>query len=504
MVIQMAFYQLGFRHYRTVLVWVILSFAPSLFARGSGGGSIGLEGRIFRDDNDPLTRDYNISVKSRIENTWKFRRIRRTKFNLAVYGRIDETDPERNLVVIEELNAYYRKRRTRLYLGWHTLAWSNLDVFQQTDFINSRILDTDNVFAPEKVGEPMLMANFRLSRKISLEMIYLPTAIRSVVPSRWSRNSPLPNEFPRNTLQLRDDTGRQMRCDFLTQGGFRIVARLLNTDISFHAIYHIDRHFPVWKVDFKLPKEMDEINKKLQPSNDSNDATTTAATAGTPAAGNPAAGNPAAGNPAAGNPAAGAGGPTAGIPFAVLQMLAMRRPSLQGYFIPVFHLGGTIQSIIGQTLLRIEADSRRYYGSENKKYGRIEQTDHITLAAGIEYSYGHRKGAESNISVEYQRFADINKEKRTALSAFQNDISLTYRLMLNDVRDNSFGLTAIVDLERDKEYFGRASYRTRLSDRWSLNVILRVIYAPKKEKNAAGLEVLDGSNLVFSSIVRYF
>jgi hypothetical protein len=171
----------------------------------------------------------------------------------------------------------------------------------------------------------------------------------------------------------------------------------------------------------------------------------------------------------------------------------------------VRQLGGTYQHVVGPLVLKLEAAYRDFVGLAGP-LGALPARDHGTIAAGLEYTIGHRGGGESMLLLEGQAVLLQDAALRAAQSPFQRDVMGGYRLALNDENSRELMILATVDLERAGEYLLSASYQQRLGDSWTVRAGLRLFQAPAPDDPfaATGLQPLRDADHVRLTLTRHF
>ncbi len=174
---------------------------------------------------------------------------------------------------------------------------------------------------------------------------------------------------------------------------------------------------------------------------------------------------------------------------------------------PVFQrltqVGGTYQQVFGGLIAKLEASYRWFHG-DLSLFGPLPDRDHGTVAVGLEYGLPHEGGAESTLIAEGQAVLGVEREVAAALTPFQRDALVGYRLALNDEDSKEVLLTAIVDLQRQREFLVSASYQQRLGETWQVRVGARLIESTNDAVPALGLAALKDADLVRLTVVRYF
>jgi hypothetical protein len=172
-------------------------------------------------------------------------------------------------------------------------------------------------------------------------------------------------------------------------------------------------------------------------------------------------------------------------------------------YLPVKQIGGTLQYVISDFILKSEFAHREFTKSTNTDFGTLDQPNHYQLAFGGEYTYYHSNGRESGLLVEAQTIQGVTKEERAALSTFQNDLLLGHRYVINDIASSEFFTSLIVDLEREDELLFSFSYSRRLGDTWKIQPGFRLIRG-KNNEDGYGLQNIAESDQLFINLTRYF
>jgi hypothetical protein len=151
----------------------------------SSGGQLGLESRVFPDDDDPVTREYAVAMLGRLEL-----RYRRSMFEAKArgFGRLDGFDSERSRLIAEESWVQVQSQRLRLRLGLDILNWSASEAFHPADVINARNLDSD-LENFEKLGEPLAALRVQARDSTTVELLFMPVHTETRFPSPRSRLS---------------------------------------------------------------------------------------------------------------------------------------------------------------------------------------------------------------------------------------------------------------------------------------------------------------------------
>ncbi|MCA9539652.1 MAG: hypothetical protein KC620_12235 [Myxococcales bacterium] len=179
---------------------------------------------------------------------------------------------------------------------------------------------------------------------------------------------------------------------------------------------------------------------------------------------------------------------------------------------PLYHFvtqyGGTYQHVLGDFVLKVEAVHREFmYPDLSTRYVLVqrEQIDHSQFAGGLEYGWSYEGGADGVVVLEAQVLRTVNGEDDRDLHPFQRDVLLGYRHVFNDIEGRRLQVGVIFDIEDAPQLLGTASYEQRLSDVWSFNAGLRIVFAPTPEDDAPrGLQRLDGAHELNLTLARYF
>ena len=214
-----------------------LFLATPAYAGWSSKGELAVEGRVFLDDDNDTTIDQGIGMMGRLQIDHRHKAF---KERLRMYGRLDQQDPARTILVIEEAWAQWKFKPFKLKVGYDLLNWTATEAFHPADIFNSRNLDSD-LQNYEKLGELMVS----LSAKTALgnfTLYHMPTFTQPILPSPASRLSFSPGqEFAVSRLNA---SGKITDQWFAPQFGLRWRYAFDNADISLHGIHHQDRSQP--------------------------------------------------------------------------------------------------------------------------------------------------------------------------------------------------------------------------------------------------------------------
>lgn len=182
------------------------------------------------------------------------------------------------------------------------------------------------------------------------------------------------------------------------------------------------------------------------------------------------------------------------------------------YYFDVSKIGLSVQQVIGEFVLKLEAIDYNYSSSKKILTALNETTtelktalDHQKVAVGLEHNYYHTIGVESTFLIEYIAILGLDKLEKESLSPFQNDLFLGHRLNLNNTSDSEFFYGIIVDLERSHELFYNFRYSQRIWKSFKVKTGFRVYDAPFKEGEIPkGLQYFDGANQLYLNLTKYF
>jgi hypothetical protein len=209
-------------------------------------GELGLEGRAFRDDGDPITIDRGFGMFGRLEADHRHGRFEEKGRG---FGRLDAFDRERTTFVAEELWAQVQGERLRLRLGLDIVNWSALEAFHPVDVINARNLDSD-LENLEKIGEPMAALQLQPFENTSVTAMFMPVYMKTLFPSPRSRlNFGPPGTDLRNARRLLDRNGALTDRDFGLQGAVQVRQVIKSADLTLHVLENMDRLEPIVLVD---------------------------------------------------------------------------------------------------------------------------------------------------------------------------------------------------------------------------------------------------------------
>ena len=172
----------------------------------------------------------------------------------------------------------------------------------------------------------------------------------------------------------------------------------------------------------------------------------------------------------------------------------------------VTQLGATYQQACGALLVKVEGAYRWFTPNRrNGPWGPLLPRDHGQLALGLEYGLPHSSGAESSLIAEGQGIVGVGDARAAALSIFQRDVLLGYRLAFNDVQSRAVFASVIMDVQRPEEIFAAVSYSQRLGETWQLSLAARFFHAPPRRGGQPfGLQLLDKADHLRIILSRYF
>jgi hypothetical protein len=211
------------------------------------GGSLGLETRLFRDDDRSRTEDRPLAALGRLELR---RRRGRFEERIRVFGRFDPADPERQTLIAEEAWLQASGPRLRLRLGVDVVNWSALEAFHPADVVNARNLEGD-LEDLEKIGEPMAAVQLRLDDATSLSLLLMPVYTAPRLPSTRSRlgGAPVAALGLRGRRRVVDRDGELVDRDLGPQLALHLRRVLGSADVSLAVVEHIDRQQPLLRID---------------------------------------------------------------------------------------------------------------------------------------------------------------------------------------------------------------------------------------------------------------
>lgn len=427
--------------------FLLFLFCDSLLASSfSQKGEVHLEFRRFKNDEIGSTRDQAYSLFSRLETAYEEEGV---KLNFRGYGRVDPKNSSRNIMVFEDSYIDYSfspdkegDKKINLFAGWKIFNWSATEAFHPADIINSRNYDS-NLENLEKVGELSLGIEGQMGMG-ELGLYFFPQYERPRYPGKENRLG-LGVDFDRPVWIDGEKNNNEV---WGIQYGAYSSWNLGDADLSFFAISHMDRTYPLVGTD-----QYARVSTLIVPSG-------------------------------------------------IIPLENASRP----YYFKTFDSGFTYQHVFGSFILKMESVYKNFLEEKNiyTTSGLRSPDDHGENALGLEYDYTSDGGSDWQFFLEAQSFYSSSKAQRAEMSVFQNDIMLGMRFAANDVMGSEFFISLIADWERSHEYLGNMVFMRRLSDSWKFKTGLRYFDAPKKENNAKGLENLNQDHHFFASLIRYF
>jgi hypothetical protein len=417
---------------------------------------LSLETRAFWLDSNDATDDYGISLAGRFQFKWKSKYWR---LKLGAFGRVGSLDINRSILFAEDAYIAFRSKWVRIRIGTQVLNWSATEAFHPADIINSRNFDS-NLENAEKLGEPMVSANFRLWKGARLEAFYMPLRLSPRLPGTNSRLSYAPSqlsipELGSVNLQLGDilfvDRDGTISRQLLShQWGARLAQTVGGADIALQVVQHNDRNQPAFV-----------------------------------------------------GPAFQAGG---GFPTTI---------TVQPVYNFVTHAGLTYTHVLGDFVLKIESAYRHFHQVNGYSrasiaaFGPLRANDHVQVAAGLEYGWVYPNNHEATIILEGQAFIWPDGRARgpsgqAFQGPFENDVLFGYRHSFNDEDSKELMFTFISDVTRWPEILVSAAYSQRLSDVWGIKTGLRFVWAHPQDAFPTNLQALNTDHQLNLSVTRYF
>ncbi len=397
-------------------------------------GELALEGRLFRDDSLPNTKDKGLGLLGRIELQHSHGPMTE---KARVYGRLDRYDERRQVLLWEEAYLQLGFERLRLRAGLDVVNWTATEAFHPADVINARNLDSD-LENLEKIGEPMLSLQVRPFDGTTITLIAMPYRSEPLFASPNSRLGFAGGADLRGARRMIDRDGRFSDDNWGPQGAIAIRQTIGPADITVHALEQMDRAQPLIRFD-----------------------------------------------------------PSTFRPLLVFQT--------------VQQLGGTYQHAVDALLIKLEGAYRRFRPPKDLLPGAPlpgsvfteKMPDHGQLAAGLEYGITHDGGPDSTFLLEGQTVIGAKGElERAALSVFQRDVLVGYRLALNDESNKELLIGVIFDTERAGETLFNVSYAQRLGETWTVRAGLRIFQAEATAPGPLGL--LRDADHVRLTLTRHF
>ena len=204
-------------------------------------GEVAFESRAFRDDGLAQTHDAAAGLMGRVE--WRHQQ-RLVEQKLRAYGRVDQLDRGRSVLVVEEAFVQLKHGRLRLRLGADIVNWTATEVFHPADVLNARNLDSD-LESLEKVGEPMAAVQVGLWEGMTASAYVMPVYMKTLFPSPGSRLNVAPGVDLRQQHVLVDRRGNSTDAHLGPQAALRLSQVIGSADVSVHGLEQMDRLQPL-------------------------------------------------------------------------------------------------------------------------------------------------------------------------------------------------------------------------------------------------------------------
>lgn len=209
-------------------------------ARIESQGELRLESRIFTKDKYESTEDANFGLASRLE-------VKAEQGSLSerfrVFSRVDEKDPSRNQIFLEEGYVSWSKGAWFVRAGAQMFNWTATEAFHPADIVNSRNLDSD-IENFEKVGEPAVGLSYDWNGWVT-SVYYLPLFMEPRLPSATNRISFLSPGVSQGGRKVLERNNQFSQNDYVDQWAAVVEGSVGSADLSFHYVDHIDRNQPI-------------------------------------------------------------------------------------------------------------------------------------------------------------------------------------------------------------------------------------------------------------------
>jgi len=221
------------------LISLYFSSAYSIEFQSKYNAELRFESRTFSNDKNSKTIDNEVSTYAHFEYKVKSNNLRG---ELRSFLRVASSDNERSIIVLEDLwlGKTFNNEEINFKIGIQTFNWSVNEVFNPSDVINSKNLESD-FENPEKKGELALLIEKR-GDDSSIKLMYFPYFTKSIYPSG---NSRLGQGFEIGDPIVIDDKSNIRTSSWIPQLGIKFDNTFNSIDFSFHYLNHIDRDIPI-------------------------------------------------------------------------------------------------------------------------------------------------------------------------------------------------------------------------------------------------------------------
>lgn len=222
--------------FKSFLLLILLLPAISS-AETTSRGELRIESRVFANDDNRDTEDFGYGLAGRLEVD---NSVGHLQNRVQVFSRVDQKDPTRQRLNIEELYSQYNLDSWSFYAGYKILNWSTAEAFHPTDVVNSRNFDGP-VENAEKVGE--LMAGFEyISDHFNFNAFYMPTVVRPQLAGPSNRLSFIPSGIDVGEIQFVNNQGELVETkDAVQQWALRAQIPVDSWEFNFYWVHHFDR-----------------------------------------------------------------------------------------------------------------------------------------------------------------------------------------------------------------------------------------------------------------------
>lgn len=205
-------------------------------AESTSSGDVSFEYRFFEDDQKSNTKDINLAIAGRVLTNYSDGNF---EFQLSFFGRGDQKQKSRSLVLLEDLYVSYYLEKLKFTAGYKKYNWSATEAFHPADMINSKNYDS-SWESLEKKGELVLEVQRELGEG-ALTALFFPRFEYPVIPDS---NSRLGFGVDLRQAQIVTEDGTLSEDPWHLQYGLELTQTFGNADIAIHSLRHINRYLP--------------------------------------------------------------------------------------------------------------------------------------------------------------------------------------------------------------------------------------------------------------------
>ena len=421
-------------------------FTSASFA--STSGYISIDQRLFENDGVESSNDRGAAISTNVRSSYTWKDL---TFSGNVLGRVDDQDPTRNIVILQEAMLRFKRGSWELFGGLEKFTLGVHEVFKPSDNLNARNFDSD-VENTEKFGE----LSFGVRKNFSIgdvSLFALPGKQSHYIPGAGSRLGV--GVDVQDVQYVESVSGEEYNNEFGAIANFYTELG----DFSIFYLNHLDKKLPIFG----------NRNYLIDP-------TTTVC----------------------GQAICFDG--TFNTPY-------YYETKEYGFMTSIIIFDFVVKLEAVSRNYNTSVNILTYTGGadfDQTKIGEERPENHTDTALGLEYTQYLDSGIELRYLAEYAKVFGVSKAVAAKRFIFQDDLYVGVHVTLNDPMDTKFNLGAIADLSGKNEALYFASFDRRLNPSWRVKSGLRYIDTKSTGSYPQGLEIFEDDHQAYLNFSYYF